>query len=250
MPTPLFALASTVLDGDFSTPQEINGSALISTDPVTRSKTVIRTYVVWKAYYTPLIYGTFAVIKDRQFPNCILIEEVPQSVDAPFFYFQRIYSEIPASRDEPLVYAFSMPGKAAVTLSRLTGKPVNWRPYGNGSPYTRLILANVAYSYAAGDPGVNGSNLFTVPTLSRIVYNSVSGPISVDYVGDVYEFAGTRAITAVQGGITVLTNAEPDFVLVGSTVPRVLPATWTAEANVRRWRGSIWEMQIITIPTT
>lgn len=249
MPTPLFTLAATVLDGDFSTPQEINGSALISTDPVTRAKTVTRLYVVWKAYYTPLIYGSFVAIKDRQYPNCILIEEVPQSVDAPFFYFQRIYSEIPAARDEPLVYAFSMPGKSAVTLSALTHQAVNWRPYGNGSPYTRAILANAAYSYAAGDPGPNGSLLFTIPTLSRIIFNSFSGPISVDYVGTVYEYAGTRAITSQSGGITVLTGAEPNFVLVGSTIPPSLPATWIAEANVRRWRGSIWELEVITVPT-
>lgn len=238
-----------VLDGDFSTPQEVNGSPLISTDPITRAKTVVRSYAVWKAYYNPLIYGNFVAIKDRQFPTCILIEEVPQNTDGPFFFFQRIYCEIPASRNEPLVYAFSMPGKSAVTLSAITGKPVNWRPYGNGSPYSRAILANAAYSYAAGDPGPNGANLFTIPVLTRILYNSVAGPISVDYVGDVYEFAGTRAITAQQGGITVLTNAEPDFVFVGSTVPRVLPATWIAEANVRRFRGSIWELEVITVPT-
>lgn len=245
-----FDLTTIVLDGDFSTPQEVNGSPLISTDPVTRAKTVVRSYAVFKAFYTPLIYGTFVAIKDRQYPNCILVEEIPQGADGPYFYFQRVYSEIPASRDEPLVYAFSMPGKAAVTNSRQTGLPVNWRPYGNGSPYTRAILANAAYTYAAGDPGPNGANLFTIPELSRITYNSPSGPISVDYVGDVYEFAGTRAITQQQGGITVLVNAEPNFVLVGSTTPRTLPTTWIAEANVRRWRGSIWELEVITVPTT
>ena len=240
----------TILDGDFSTPQEVNGSPMISTDPVTRSKTVVRKYAVWKSYYTPLIYGSFVAIPDRQFPTCILIEETPQQVDGPFLFFARTYCEVPGPRNEPLVYAFSMPGKSAVTLSSLTHLAVNWRQYGNGSPYTRAILANAAYSYAAGDPGPNGSLLFTIPTLSRIVYNSVAGPISVDYVGDVYEWSGSRAITQQQGGITVLTGAEPSFVFVGSTVPRTLPATWIAEANVRRWRGSIWELEVITVPTT
>ncbi len=236
-------------DGDFSQPVEVNGSPLISTDPITRSKTIVRSYAQWKAFYNPLIYGAFVRIPDPQFPTAILIEEVTQQVDGPLMWFQRVYCEVPNSRNEPLVYAFSMPGKSAVTLSALTHQPVNWRPYGNGSPYTRAILANVAYSYAAGDPGTNGANLFTIPTLSRITYNSVTGPISVDYVGSVYEYAGTRAITAVQGGITVLTGAEPNFVLVGSTSPASIPASWIAEANVRRWRGSIWELEVITVPT-
>lgn len=236
-------------DGDFSQPVEINGSALISTDPVTRSKTIVRMYAVWRTSYTPLIYGNFTLIPDRQFPTAFLIEEIPQQCEGPFFFFQRLYSEVPNSRTEPLVYAFSMPGKSAVTLSALTHQAVNWRPYGNGSPYTRAILATVNYSYAVGDPGATGAALFTIPTLTRITYNSFSGPISVDYVGDVYEFAGSRAITSQQGGITVLTNAEPNFVRVGSTNPAILPATWIAEANVRRWRGAIWEMSVITVPT-
>lgn len=244
--------ANTVItyDGDFSAPVEINGSPIISTDPVTRSKTIIRKYAQWKSFYTPLIYGTFAKIPDRQFPTAILIEEVPEQTDGPFCYFQRIFCEIPSARNEPIAYAFAMPGKSSVTLSARTGKPVNWRQYGNGSPYTRVILSNIAYTYAAGDPGVNGANLFTIPTLSRITFNSVTGPISVDYVGDVYEFAGSRAITAIQGGITVLVDAEPNFVFVGSTSPRTIPATWIQEVNIRRWRGAIWEMSVITVPTT
>lgn len=238
-----------VYDGDFSVPVEINGSPIISTDPVTRSKTIVRSYAVWKAYYNPLIYGTFQRIPDRQYPTAILIEEVPQQTEGPWFFFQRVYAEIPASRTEPQVYGFPMPGKSSVTLSAQTGRPVNWRQYGNGSPYTRAILASVAYTYAAGDPGVGGASLFTIPELTRITYNSPTGLISVDYVGDVYEFAGTRIITAIQGGISVLVGAEPSFVLVGSTSPRTIPAQWVQEVNVRRWRGSIWEMAVITIPT-
>ena len=236
-------------DGDFSVPVEVNGSPMISTDPITRSKTIVRKYAVWKAFYNPLIYGAFTKIPDRQFPTAILIEEVPEQVDGPFFWFQRVFCEIPGDRTEPLVYAFPMPGKSAVTLSALTGKPVNWRQYGNGSPYTRAILSRVDYTYRAGDPGPSGSLLFTIPTLTRITYNSVTGPISVDYVGQVYEFAGSRAITQQQGGITVLSNAEPDFVLVGSTVPATIPEQWIQEVSVRRWRGAIWEMSTITVPT-
>jgi len=183
------------------------------------------------------------------FNSAILIEEIPQQVDGPFFHFQRVYAEIPGDRTEPLVYAFPMPGKSSVSLSSLTGRPVNWRQYGNGSPYTRAVLSRVDFTYRAGEPGPNGSLLFTIPDLTRITYNSVTGLISVDYVGDVYEFAGTRAITNQQGGVTVLVGAEPNFVYVGSTNPRTIPANWIQEVNVRRWRGAIWEMSTITVPT-
>ncbi len=236
-------------DGDFSVPVEVNGSPMISTDPITRSKTIVRSYAVWKAFYNPLIYGTFQRIPDRQFPTAILIEEIQQQVDGPFFWFQRVYCEVPGDRTEPLVYAFPMPGKSAVTLSTLTGRAVNWRQYGNGAPYTRAVLSRVDFTYKAGDPGADGTLLFTIPALTRIVYNSVQGPISVDYVGDVYEYAGTRAIVSQQGGISVLTNAEPNFVFVGSTVPRTIPTSWIQEVTIRRWRGAIWEMATITVPT-
>jgi len=39
--------ASIAYDGDFSVPVEVYGSPLISTDPITRSKIIVRSYVVW-----------------------------------------------------------------------------------------------------------------------------------------------------------------------------------------------------------
>ena len=77
----------------------------------------------------------------------------------------------------------------------------------------------------------------------------------MDYVGDVYEFAGTRSVVSQQGGslvgnASVIVNAEPAFVYVGSTVPPVLPAQWVQEVSITRWRGQIWEMAVVTVPTS
>lgn len=238
-----------VYDGFFDTPQEIEGTAMISVDPVTRAKIIQRSYVVKTAFYNPLLYvnPTLAVaqvpIPDYQYPTAILVEENTGQIVGPLQYFTRIYSEIPVSRTEPRMVAFAQPGKAQAQLSPYSRKAIGWNQYWGGQPYTRNVLADVAYSYDT-DP-----NNFVIPPLTRVLYKNAP----VDYVGEVYTYQGNRVV--VTGPITGFSSSdgtiivEPNWILEGSTTPPALPASWVQEVSIDRWRGTIWQMSIVTINT-
>lgn len=246
-----------VYDGFFDVPQEIEGTGMISTDPITRSKIIVRSYVVKTAFYQPLLYTNpalpvpDAVVKDVQFPTAILVEENAGQIVGPLFYFTRVFAEIPVDRTEPRLVAFAQPGQAAAQFSQYRGGgAISWNQYGGGQPYTRNVLSSVAYSYKTNP------NNFVIPPITRITYQGpigFSSPAPVDFVGDVYAYFGNRTfITAPITGFSVGdgTNVtEPNWVLQGSTNPRVLPASWLMEVSIERWRGTIWEMAVVTVPT-
>jgi hypothetical protein len=234
-----------IIDGNFDFPQEIEGTGIVSVDEITRAKIVTRKYCVVRSLYNPLLQGTFQAIPDYQYPTCILIEERPDSSPGQMLFFTRVFAEIPATRTEPRMVAFPVPGRSAATFSLQTGKAINWKQYGNGSPYVRAILGKSTFSYAAGDP----ITIFSPPALTTIFYTPPhTGKGQVDFIGPVYDFTGTRGIYA--SGQLTQAGAEPSFTYVGSTDPAVMPNPWIFEANISRWRGGIWVMEVTTVATS
>lgn len=223
---------------------------MVSVDPITRSKVIQRSYVVRTAYYQNLLYNNPAlpvaqvVVKDYQFPTAILVDENAGQIIGPMFYFTRVFAELPASRTEPRMVAFPQPGKSQAQFSAYSRLAIGWNQYWGGQPYTRNVLASVAYSYNT-DPSA-----FVIPALTRITYQGVP----VDYVGDVYTYQGNRTYaTAPITGLSIgdgFLISEPNWVRQGSTVPPTLPGSWIQEVSIDRWRGTIWEMQVVTVPTT
>ncbi len=245
-----------IIDGDFKTPREVEGSGGISIDEVTRAKVVKRTYAVERSFFQPLLRADnpFAVIPDAVFPDCILVEEMFDSIEGPILYFSRVFSQIPAARTEPKLVTFTMPGKSGVQTSQYTGKAIYWSNYGSGSPYTRAILATSSFTYKAGNP----QGLFTLPPLSQIFWDSPTGRVPVDWAGDVYELKGLRVGRPYYGpevinnpSLLFITDViEPDWRKVGQTIPPTVPSIWTSEIGVYRWRGCIWCLEVTQVPTS
>ena len=231
-----------IVDGNFLTPVECEGSGVITIDDVTKAMIVTRKYQVVRTNYRPLLTTPTVIVPDYQFPTCILIEEIPDQVVQGILFFTRVYAQIPVARTEPRIVSFTQPGKSAVLKSAYTGNPIQWLNYGAGSPYTKAIMASVAFTYGAGDP----NTLFSPPALTQIFYNSPTGRITVDYVGDVYQYAGVRTYTQNNTEIIV----EPYYILQGTTSPATIPASWIFEVNISRWRGSVWQMEVTTVPTS
>ncbi|MBS0328216.1 MAG: hypothetical protein JSR30_00055 [Proteobacteria bacterium] len=232
-----------IIDGDFTIPREVEGSGVFYIDEITRAKILTRKYCVERALFQPLLTDDLAPVKDYQYPSCILVEERPDSAPGRLLFFTRTFAEVPASRTETRTVAFTQPGLSQALFSDYSKLAIWWNQYGGSQPYTRNAVATVAYSYKT-DP-----TTFVVPDISRITYRGAP----VDYAGDVYVYVGNRVV--VTGPITGLSTAdgqiivEPKWLLQGSTVPRTLPANWILDTQINRWRGTIWEMAVITVPT-
>jgi hypothetical protein len=245
------SLGEPLFDADIDLPFECEGSPAISTDEVTRAKLIVRTYAQKKDNYNPLVQG----VRDARFTNAVLLNEQQSQQQGPVLWFNRNYAEIPSTRIEPVFISFSYPGKSAVVLSKLTGLPIGWAPYGLAAPLTRQILAKATYSYAAlASPSQNPSTLFTAPALSELTYKGSR----VDYTGSVYVAVGQ--VSVPQPALVVFTGTPPT--LVTTPQPPIIEqryqfdgvvggffsgGNWIYSVNIRRWRGPIWEMEVIQV---
>lgn len=218
------------VDGNFTYPREVQGSPVISTDDVTGAKLISRKYVVLTANYKPLPPAE----KDPVFKDAYLINETPDQVVGVLTFFSRNYAQLPPTRTEPRRVAFTMPGRSAVELSEITGKPVGWNPYGAAAPYTRDITGVATISYEVNPTVV-------VEQITKIVFNGAP----VDFVGVVYEFVGNVEVPR-PGGIVI---TEPRWRYAGLTIPFVISGNWICEIGFQRWRGPIWEKTVIRVNT-
>jgi hypothetical protein len=218
------------VDGDFTYPREIEGSPVISTDDVTGAKLITRRYVVLTANYKPLPQAQ----KDPVFKDAYLVNENMDQVIGVLTFFSRNYAQLPATRTEPRRLAFTMPGKSAVEISEISGRPVGWNPYGLAAPYTRDITGTAVISYEINPTVV-------VEEISKITFKGAP----VDFVGPVYEFVGNVEVPR-PGGIVI---TEPRFRYVGLTFPVAVVGIWVAEVGLQRWRGPIWEKTVISVNT-
>lgn len=225
-------------DGDFSTAQEIEPSPIVSTDEVTRSLIVQRTFGVGVSNYVPLPQGSL----DPLYPNTYLINETNASIQGPVKFFNRNYAEVPASWEEPRNIAFALPGKAAAVISSISSLPIGWNPYGVSAPYTKPLVANVQHSYAFVTPGFDPRASFTIPALTQLSYDGVP----VDYTGDVYVSIGQA--TVVQGG-GLPDIIENRFQFDGTVTGWTDGQDWVVSVDIKRWRGPIWEMEVVTLET-
>lgn len=223
------------IDGDFTHAVETDGGPIITTDETTKSLSITRFYAVRTANYRPLSLGASynQTQQDKQYTNAYLLTESVTQVIGPITYFQRVFATVPDSRTEPRSIAFTMPGQSAVQRSSISNQPIGWDPYGKARPYTRILNAEVEYSYS-----INGA--FFYPPLTRITFAGTP----VDYVGLVYQFAGYVQVTLPNNaGLTT----EPRWTLAGATDPALIPAIWVQEFNVTRWRGPIWQAEKISL---
>jgi len=221
---------NAIVDGNFTYPREIEGSPSLSTDPITGSLLITRRYVILKANYKPIEPAA----KDPVFKDAYLINETADQVVGVLQFFSRNYAQLPATRVEPRRVAFTLPGRSAVQLSEITGKPVGWNPYGAAAPYTRDVNATVTISYVINPTVV-------VEQLTKIVFNGSP----VDYVGQVYTFVGNVEVPR-PGGVVI---TEPRYRYAGLTQPFVISGNWIAEVSLQRWLGPIWEKQVVSVNT-
>jgi hypothetical protein len=233
------SLAPTI-DGDFTFPREIEGTQIISVDEVTSAITIIRKYAQTTATYTPSPPQSG---NDYLFTTAVLISEAVENIIGPMSYFRRTYCTIPAPRNESRMVAFTRPGESAVVLSTISHLPIGWSAYGKCAPFSSLVVANVAFSYALGDDEFSPPN-FTPPAETVITYSGVTGGNSpVDYIGAVYVQTG-YAIVGFEGN----NISEQRWRMQGQTNPNVIPNPWILNVNITRWKGPIWQMEVVSIP--
>lgn len=222
-------MSTVTIDGYFATPREVEGSPEISTDDVTLSIIVKRKFAVLTSSYQPTTRGLFDPIFGYPF-----IFEATGQVSGSITFFDRTFASVPAPRTETRMVPFTRPGQPAVQISTISQKPIGWTPYGLCSPYTRLILANVNFSYQ-----INPFSPSQAPANTTITYQGVP----VDYFGSVF-VPGRYVIVATKGNLI----PELQWVQKGQTNPPFLPSTWVQSTNVSRWKGPIWQMETVIFP--
>ncbi len=221
-----------VIDGDFSQPVEIEGSGVTSTDEVTNALIITRKYAVLRDNYTPLPQSTPDII----YTNAVLVNETTSSIQGPMQFFERHYSTIPIPRVEYREIPFTRPGQSKVVISTISGQAIGWNQYGAAAPYTRLVNAEVDFTYQIGP-------FFAVPDITEISVTLPGSFLSVvDYIGNVYIPGGFVVVPYLGNLIT-----EQRWKFVGTTTPDTLPSTWIQNVNVTRWKGPIWQMEVIRI---
>lgn len=223
----IIPLTTFIPDGDFTFPQEVEGSPLITTDEITKAKIVTRTYAVYNSSYVPLTQNTPDVI----YSNCYLTLEQPSSIQGPILFFQRVFAQLPTTWVASRTISWTRPGKSKAQTSDTTGFFIGWNQYGEAAPYTSNVVAEVTTSY-----GLNPTP--SVPDLTEILF----GTNPVDFVGFVFVLVGNK--TTVVSGVSV---TEPNWSLVGSTSPGSIPGVWIVEVNVSRWRGGIWQTEVVRV---
>lgn len=223
----IIPLTTFIADGDFAFAQEVEGSPAISTDEVTRAMLIVRSYAVYSSAYVPLPQGTPDVI----YSDAYLVNEQPGSIQGPILFFQRVFAQIPVSRTESRIVAFTKPGISDYDISHNTADPIGWNQYGRAAPYTANRVASVVFTYALNP-------IASVPALTVILYAGAA----VDFTGTVFKYVGN--VTFTVGADTV---TEPSWELAGTTVPASSPSTWVVETNFRRWRGPIFETEVVQV---
>jgi hypothetical protein len=221
------------IDGYLLTPQEVEGSPVIATDEVTLSFTIKRKYAVLTSSYVPSTSGLADPIYMAPF-----ISESVTEIQGPVTFFERTFSTIPGPRTETRMVPFTRPGQPAVVLSGFTQLPIGWSAYGTCAPSTRLVLANVNFTYQIGPFAPEQA-----PAQTQITYKGSP----VDYFGEVFVQGSEVLIVSavINQGVNVY---ETRWNPAGYTVPSSLPPQWTLNVNVTRWKGPIWQMEVVIVP--
>lgn len=221
----LLPLPDPFIDGDFDTAVAVEGGPLISVDEITKSLLITRQFVVKADHYVPLPQG----VPDPFYKDAFLVQETAGSKQGPMFFFSRLYAQLPKTRTEPRTVAFTFLGKSSFDESPVTNLPIGWNQYGAAQPNTRAVNGTSVFSYSI-DP-----NTFARPPISKNTYNG--NP--VDFMGYVYTYIGQVKVNA--------DLTEPRWRLAGATFYFLMPALWIQEVNVTRWRGAIWQMEVVQV---
>lgn len=225
-------------DGNLGSPQEVEGSGQIHVDQVTTTTVITRKYAVWTKNYIAPIPGFISFV-DPQYPAAYFVDEKIERITNGVTFFTRVFCNLPPGRIEQRLISFTYPGLSGFSPSALSGQPIAWSPYGKAPPKTRLVSAQVVFSYAAvPNNTVDPTGLF--PNFANVQPSSITynGKL-VDFTGDVY----VRSGTAYLGG----NKAESQWVIQGTTSPAsystVVP--WIVSAGLRRYMGPIWELEVV-----
>lgn len=238
------AVPEAYFDANIDSPVEVEGSPAISTDEVTGSRVIKRSYAQRKSLWNRIAYAS----PDPFITNARLGPENPGNIVGPVLFFDRTYYEVPQPRVEPREISFPYPGRSAVQTSKLTALPIGWNPYGAAAPQALPVLARVEFSYAAvtslsQDP----RNLFNVPTQSRLTYKGAT----VDFSGQVYVSVGSVSVPQPPVGFPPVAQpaiVEPRWQLDGTVGGFFSGQDWIYSVNISRWRGPVWQMEVVKVP--
>lgn len=226
-----------VFDADIDSPVEVDGSPQYSTDEVTGALLIKRSFAQRAANWQKLGWAS----PDPLIVNAYLVNEAMGQRPGPVAFFDRNFAQIPPSRYEPREIAFTLPGRSASQISSLTGGTIGWNPYGAVAPQTVSKLARVEFSYAVQTAqNQDPRSLFAVPEESALTFQGAR----VDYSGTVYVSVGNVSIPRAGDEPPIV---EPRWNFVGF-VQRVGSADWVVSVNITRWRGPIWQMEVVKIP--
>lgn len=225
-----------IYDGIFYVAQEIHPSPIVSTDEITQSLIVQRTYGVGVSNYIPAAQGT----PDPGYASTYLVNETHVGMEGPIKFFTRNFRQVPSAWNEPRTIAFTLPGKSGVITSAISSLPIGWNPYGIAAPYSQPMVATVYHSYAYVIPGLNPEAAFTIPARTFLTYDSKP----VDYTGNVYASIGQA--TVVQGG-GLPDIIENRFAYQGVVTGWSSGSDWVVSAEVKRWNGPIWELEVVKL---
>ena len=231
------AVPQPYFDANIDTPVEVEGSPQITTDDVTGSQLIKRSFAVRKVNYLPLAYAS----PDPAIVNAYLGNEANGSIKGPVLFFDRNYIQVPKSRVEAREVAFTLPGSAATQNSLVTGQPIGWNQYGRSAPKTVYRTARVEYSYAAQKYlGQDPATLFTIPAVTQLTY----GLAVVDFTGFVYVSVGNVSIPQPDPKPPIV---EPRWNPAGIVSGFSSGSDWIISALLTRWKGPVWQMEVVKL---
>lgn len=206
-------MSAPIIDGEFRYVIEVEGSGVRTFSTTNTNDFIVdRLYAIDRNYYQPQPIG----VADHQFTGALLVEDVVTRVDAAFAYVKRTFMTVPSQRIESRTIAFTFPGQSRYTLNPTGGPPkATYDRYGTNKPATVFRSARVTYSYSQGQVGVN------LPT--QIIFQNQP----VDFTGEVW------------------TDDASSY--LGATDPIVSPTTFVVSDVCRRFRGNIWERELIQV---
>lgn len=242
-------MPATYTSTDFTIPRELQGSgARVFSEFNTSDFILTRLFYQAASAYKALPIST----PDYQYKLAYLVSEVETKRDGYGVYFTRTYATIPTTRTEGREVLYTFPGRCGV-LENSTLIPVSatgvgaafyqglgipssiplfgtgktWYKYGLGAPFTAYRNATVTYSYSLDEPEVQPPFIISFGGTIQNTAGDFEPQTSVDFVGTVYTPDGSKVI--------------------GITNPSVLPSIFIVSDTARRWKGNIWEKELVTV---
>jgi len=125
-------------------------------------------------------------------------------------YFTRVYTELPATKNDKVYRPYTLPGKSG-------GGRRTWEPYRYGNPQNAVVQMALVKTYTVGLPS----------TLEKATTFTLPGGGVADYVGAVYD-----------------TSEGTPYKFLGLTTPVTIPSTVIADVELVEWRPGLWQKSV------